>query len=81
MEEKTYALLAHGVYDVFPVPERTKESRFLLLNACAQASCVQFMLRSPGVERNELSLLWLDYHLEFVAQSPSGNLKTVLCAM
>lgn len=40
------------VYDVFPVPERTKESRFFLLNACAQASRVQFMLRSPGVERN-----------------------------
>ena len=46
------ALLAHGVYDVFPEPERTKESRFFLLNACAQASRVQFMLRSPGVERN-----------------------------
>lgn len=46
------ALLVYGVYDVFPVPERTKESRFFLLNACAQASRVQFMLRSPGVERN-----------------------------
>ena len=30
------AHLAHGVYDVFPVPEPTKESRFFLLNACAR---------------------------------------------
>lgn len=40
------AHLARGLCDVFPVPEPTLKSRFFLLNASAQASCVQFRLRS-----------------------------------
>ena len=54
---RTY--LAGGVYDVFPVVEPTKKSRFFLLNPCAQASHVQFKLRSPNVDTQLLPLLLL----------------------